>query len=181
MQHCKPAARPTLAGCSPSNGALRPSRRTAMGGLLAAGTIAALLAPAQASAFTVTETPLTSLGFVPEREGVVPWRLLRSVDAAARQPLFPQELRELHGQTVLLNGHLLPLSDGDEQREFLLAPFRAHCPFCIPGGAASFVAVRAQRAIKVTDQPILLTGTFRLTGRDSSGLLFRIDKATAVA
>lgn len=172
---------PNLTDWSPHKGELRPTRRAALAGLLAAGAGAGLLRPDTAHAFSITETPLSALGFVPEREGVVPWRLLGSVDAFARQPLFPEELRQLDGQQALLEGHMLPLSDRDEQREFLLAPFKAHCPFCLPGGAASFVAVRARRPVRLTDAPITLSGTFHLVNSGPGGILYRIDKASPAA
>ena len=70
------------------------------------------------------------------------------------------------------------LDDDDPLTRFLLTAYNAHCPFCMPGGFASIVAVHATRPLGVADKPLTVSEILRLrTDSKSAGLLYRLNNA----
>ena len=56
--------------------------------------------------------------------------------------------------------------------------YRAHGPFCMPGGFTSIVAVHAAKPVRVSDKPLTMRGTLRLFGHNEDGqILYRLDNA----
>jgi hypothetical protein len=144
-----------------------------------------------AGAFTLTQEPLPIDPFQHnprdlEVEGAVPWDLLRDLDvaAASRQPgqtkatmSFPPAVEKLDRQEVKLVGFLYPLATEERTAHFLLTAYPPTCPFCLPGGAADMVEVRAAEPVAVGFDPIVLTGRLALLRDDPSGLLYRLEGA----
>jgi hypothetical protein len=154
-------------------------RRAVFGSALAGGAAALFLGSKAASALTVQNTPPIVLGAIPERRGVLPWRTLALTDAQyGQKPKIPAAVQKLDGREVLIEGHMLPLDDSEHVRRFLLSAYNAHCPFCMPGGMVSIVAIRAEAAISLTDKPLTMHGTLRLISERGSSLIYRLDKAT---
>jgi hypothetical protein len=76
---------------------------------------------------------------------------------------------------------MMVLEDDDPLDRFLLTAYQAHCPFCMPGGFASIVAVHAEKPLRVTDKPLTMRGTLRLlSDNKDSQLLYRLDKAVLI-
>jgi hypothetical protein len=159
---------------------LRLDRRVLVRSALGVGaTIAALLGSSSAQAFSLQKAPPALLGAIPAREGVLSWDSLAQVEAPYGQvPRFSAALTKLNGQVVVIEGHIMVLDDDNPLQRFLLTAYDAHCPFCIPGGFASIVAVHAERPFRVADRPLIMSGILRLlTDSNGGGLLYRLDKA----
>ena len=159
--------------------AFRPKldRRMALGSALAASA-AMLLGSRPAVAWTEQAVSPAVLGAIPERRGVLPWRTLALTEKEyGRKPKFPAAVQQLDGREVVVEGHMLALDDAPRLRQFLLTAYKAHCPFCMPGGMVSMIAVTTQAAIPVKDAPLTLRGTLRVGAEPGTNLVYRLEKA----
>ncbi len=140
--------------------------------------MAGLLGTGSAQALTVEKAAPALLGAIPPRKGVVAWDSLAQVEIPdGEKPRFAAAVMKLNGRPVVIEGHMMVLEDDDPLNRFLLTAYKAHCPFCMPGGFVSVVAVHAERPLHVTDKPLALRGTLRLLSDNGSKLLYRLDKA----
>jgi hypothetical protein len=57
---------------------------------------------------------------------------------------------------------MMPLDDSDSLKRFLLTGYNAHCPFCVPGGFASIVAIPRRSPAAGDRQAARPHGTLRL-------------------
>ena len=157
----------------------RTGRRAVFGSALAFGAATLLLGGKPAAAFSQEKLPPTLLGEIPERDGVLPWRTLAMTDIRAdEQTKIPSTMAALDGEPMAIEGHMMPLDDSDGPRRFLLTAYRAHCPFCMPGGAVSLVVVDADAAVPIADKPVTMRGTFRIITDPGSYFIYRLDQAT---
>jgi len=165
-------------------GGLRPrlDRRVLVSSALGAGAaMAALLGSGSAQALTLEKASPALLGAIPPRNGVVPWDNLMEVNAPLGQkPKFPVAMTKLNGRPVVIEGHMMVLEDDDPLDRFLLSAYKAHCPFCSPGGFASVVAIHAARPVRVSDAPLTMRGTLRLLTDGQTRLFYELDKAIVV-
>ena len=171
----------SLAGWTLDGNAFRQTldRRAVFGSALAVGAAVMLLGAKPAAALTAQNLPPTALGAIPERHGVLPWRTLALTEVQyGQQPKIPAVVQNLDGKQVVIEGHMMPMDDSERLRQFLLTAYNAHCPFCMPGGMVSIVAVHATALVKVTDKPLTMRGTLRLVSERGSSLIYRLDKAT---
>jgi hypothetical protein len=174
------------------------ARTPACIGLTASLLLASALAPAGAwaqpapSSTRVQAPPPFGLGpgyhdprsaFKPleEREGVVSWALLSSVqlkpERARVVPVFPPAVRALNDKTVKVQGFMLPLEPGERQRHFLLSSVPTTCSFCVPAGPEGLVEVRTREPVKVTVDAITVEGRMAVLSDDKYGLLYRVTEA----
>jgi hypothetical protein len=159
---------------------LRLDRRVLVRSALGFGaTMAALLGSGSAQAFSLEKTPPALLGAIPPRKGVVSWDSLAQVEAPYDEmPRFSAEMIKLNGRAVVIEGHMMVLDRDNPLKRFLLTAYNAHCPFCMPGGFASIVAVHAERPLRVADKPLTMRGILRLlTDSEGGGLLYQLDNA----
>lgn len=121
------------------------------------------------------------LNELPERKGVVSWRVLGQVKSAQVGkrvvPEFAPAVRALDGQEVKLQGFMLPIVTGETHDHFLLTMRPPHCPFCLSLGPEYIVEVRAAKPIKHTYEPIVLAGRFAVLSDDPFGLYYRLTAA----
>jgi len=130
---------------------------------------------------TLHTPPGTLLGAIPARKSIVPWDDLAKVEASIGQKLqFPAEVTKLNGRSVVIEGHMMTLDDDDPLNRFLLTAYQAHCPYCMPGGFTSIVAIHADHLVRVTDKPLTMRGTLRLLADGKSQLFYQLDKAVLV-
>jgi len=174
----RPSTRPALRGPwgSTSHGG-GVSRR----GLLAGGVALVGLVAATRSAKSLEVVHTTALlPEIPERDGVLSWRMLSQVagDGWSDAFAFDPQVEALDGKDVTVEGYMLPYDDQAKQRQFLLTAFPAHCPYCMPGGMASLIEVDAAAGVPTTEQRILLRGRLELLRGDGFGLLYRLRNAT---
>ena len=159
---------------------LRLDRRALVRSALIAGaTAAAAFGSRSAHALTLEHLSPTLVGAIAPRKGVVAWADLAQVEIAdGQQPKFSAAISKLNGHPVVIEGHMMVLEDDNPLDRFLLTAYQAHCPFCMPDGFASIVAVRAERPVHVSDKPLTMRGTLRLLSHNEDGrVLYRLDKA----
>lgn len=158
---------------------LRLDRRVLVRSALGAGAaMAAFLGSDSAQALTLEKMSPAMLGAIPPRKGVVPWDSLQEIEAAQGQkPRFSAAMMKLNGRPVVIEGHMMVLDDDNPLTRFLLTAYNAHCPYCMPGGFGSIVAVHADHPIPVTDKVLTMRGTLRLLSDTNTQLLYRLEKA----
>ena len=171
-----------------------PTSRALLGAALAGWALAGATALAQPAPGMGPLGPPPGLGSGPgyhdprsafkplqEREGVVSWSLLSSVqlkpERARVVPVFPPAVRALHDKTVKVQGFMLPLEPGERQRHFLLSAVPTSCSFCVPSGPEGLVEVRTRTPVKVTVDAITVEGRMAVLSDDKYGLLYRVSDA----
>jgi hypothetical protein len=122
---------------------------------------------------------------LPELQGVVSWRTLAQVEpvkqGAKMVPRFSKELLALDGQRVRVQGFILPMDMGDQQKHFLISAVPPHCPFCMPAGPDAIVEVFGKQPIAYGFDPIIVYGKMTILKDDPGGLLYRLTEAEPVA
>lgn len=125
--------------------------------------------------------PRSTFKPIEEREGVVPWRLLAMVTTRVRNnrvvPTFPDPVKALDGQTVRLQGFMLPLEPGERQRHFLLSAVPTTCAFCVPAGPEGLVEVRTREPVRYGVDAVTLEGRMAVLADDRYGLFYRLSDA----
>lgn len=128
---------------------------------------------------------LFSATLLPELEGVVSWKTLSQVEPIKQGdrmlPRFSTEILGLDGKAVRVQGFVLPLDLGGQQKHLLLSAVPPHCPFCMPAGPDAIVEVIAKKKIAYGIEPILISGKFAVLKDDPTGLLYRLTDAEPIA
>ena len=89
------------------------------------------------------------------------------------------EVKALAGQTITLNGFVLPLDGSDHTKHFLLTRRTPVCMFCPPGEPNEVTEVVAPHPIVWTDKIVTVTGPLSLINKGEKGIFFKIDATTA--
>ena len=111
---------------------------------------------------------------VSERSGVLPWKVLARVKPAAKGPNFDHSVLVLDQQPVTLEGFMLPLEPGEQQKHFLVGAHPPSCPYCFPGGPDQMVEVKASSGVEYSYDPVLLQGKLLLLRNAASGLYYQL-------
>ena len=115
---------------------------------------------------------------LPDAKGAVPWSLLSATPIKMVNgklgPAFSPALKPLNGQTVKLQGYILPLEAGQTHSYFLLSAWSPTCPFCLTAGPEAMVEVRARTAVKHSMDPVVVQGRLMLLDTDPSGMFYRL-------
>ena len=124
--------------------------------------------------------------FLPDRQGVVSWKTLASVEPVkqgAKMVLrFNKEILDLDKQRVRVQGFVLALDiSQQEQKHFLITAVPPHCPFCLPAGPDAIVEVFAKKPVRYDSEPIVVSGKLAVLRDDPSGVLYRLTEAEPVA
>jgi uncharacterized protein len=119
-----------------------------------------------------------------KRDDVVPWSVLTAIttknDKNKILPVFTQPQLSLHQKTQKVQGFMMPLEPGPNQRHFLLTSVPLTCGFCQPGGPESMIEVRTKTPVKYSLEPVVVEGKFQVLNDDPYGLYYRITDAVAV-
>ena len=113
----------------------------------------------------------------------ISWQQLSDVEyvrgeTGVFKPDFPEEVAALEGKEVRLKGFMMPLEQGEKQRQFILSSYPvADCQFCLPGGPGSFIEVRAPEGVPFSYKAIAVRGTLELLEDDQLGMLYRLTDA----
>jgi hypothetical protein len=122
---------------------------------------------------------------LPDRAGVVSWKTLAQVEPVKQgQKMVPQFSRDILGldkKDVRVQGFIIPLDLGDQQKHFLLSAVPPHCPFCLPAGPDAIVEVLAKKPLQYGFEPIVVAGRFAVLQNDPAGVLYRMTDAEPVA
>lgn len=118
-----------------------------------------------------------------EREGILSWKLLSSVQTKVEKnrvvPTFPAPVQALDRTTVKVQGFMLPLEPGVQQKHFLLSSVPTSCGFCVPAGPEGLVEVRSKTPVKYTLEPVVVEGKLAVLEKDPYGLFYRVTDAVA--
>lgn len=118
---------------------------------------------------------------LPDARGAVPWSLLSATSIKMANgklgPAFPAGLKPLNGQTVKLQGYILPLEAGQTHSYFLLSAWSPTCPFCLSAGPEAMVEVRAKNAVRYSMDPVVVEGRLMLLDSDPGGMFYRLVEA----
>jgi hypothetical protein len=118
-----------------------------------------------------------------DKRPVVSWDALGKVSGVMQKgryvPQFPKDIAALDRKEVKLEGFMMPLDMGVQQKRFLLTAVPSTCGFCLPGGADQIVEVQARTAVKYVLDPIVVSGRFVLVHDEAGGLLYRLTDAIA--
>ncbi|ABI56547.1 DUF3299 domain-containing protein [Alkalilimnicola ehrlichii MLHE-1] len=120
-------------------------------------------------------------GELPERDDVLSWRRLGALKTWEEEDLlaaeFPDDILALEGQTVRVQGFMMPLEQGDRQRHFLLSASTPSCFYCAPGGPESVVEVKTDRGLAFTFDALTLEGELELLDPNEMGMFYRLKDA----
>jgi uncharacterized protein len=174
-------------GASPARG----PRLAAAAWLLFVTSVSAQLAPpieqrvpggAPAGQGAGYHDPRSSFKPLEERDGVVSWKLLSSVETKAEKnrvtPVFPGPVKAMNDKTVRVQGFMMPLEPGDRQKHFLLSAVPTTCGFCVPAGPQGLIEVRSKIPVKYSIEPVVVEGKFAALENDQYGLFYRLTDAT---
>ena len=129
-------------------------------------------------------SPLSPFAPLPQRKDVVAWSTLTDITTRVEQkrivPVYPDAVSALHQKTLRLQGFMMPLEPGENQRHFLLASVPLTCSFCTPGGPESMVEVRTRKPVKYKLEAVVVEGRFHVLQNDAYGLYYRITDAVGV-
>jgi uncharacterized protein len=129
-------------------------------------------------------SPLSPFAPLPRRTDVVAWSVLTDVKTRIENrrivPVYPRPVSDLNQKTVRLQGFMMPLEAGEQQRHFLLASVPLTCSFCTPGGPESMVEVRTRSPVTYSQGAVVVEGRFHVLQADPYGLYYRITEAVAV-
>lgn len=129
-------------------------------------------------------SPLSPFAPLPKRDDVVAWSTLTDITTKVEKkrivPVYPAPVTALNQKKLRLQGYMMPLEPGENQRHFLLASVPLTCGFCTPGGPESMVEVRASKPVKYKLEAVVVEGTFHVLQDDKYGLYYRITGAVGV-
>lgn len=129
-------------------------------------------------------SPLSPFAPLPRRQDVVAWSVLTDistrVDNRRIVPVYPSAVRRLDQKQVRLQGFMMPLEPGEQQRHFLLSSVPLTCSFCTPGGPESMVEVRTRSPVRYSLGAVVVEGKFHVLVNDPYGLYYRITEAVGV-
>jgi uncharacterized protein len=152
---------------------------------LAPPTPAAASAPGQLGREALPSASDYSSQILPEIKGVVSWKTLAQVMPVKQKdrfvPQFSDTVAKLDKTEVKLQGFMMPLDMGENQKRFILAAVPSSCSFCLPAGPDAMIEVRAKTSVKFGFEPIVLTGKFAVLKDDPAGLYYRLTDAEAIS
>lgn len=124
------------------------------------------------------------VSFADDKRPMVSWDALGQVTGAVQKgrfvPQFSKDVTALDKREVRLEGYMMPLDVGAQQKRFLLTSAAPTCGFCLPGGPEQIVEIQARTPVKYVLDPVVLSGRFALVHDDAGGLLYRLTDAIAV-
>ena len=93
---------------------------------------------------------------------------------------FPPPVKALNGQTVKLQGFMIPLDAAHTGTHFLLSKYTPVCDFCPPGEPNEVVEVHTARPIRFVPQLVTINGKFSLMNNGEKGLFFQLSSASVL-
>lgn len=119
-----------------------------------------------------------------ERADVLSWNFLTAVKTKNVKnrllPVFPADIQALSKTKQRVQGFMMPLEPGENQRHFLLSSVPLTCSFCVPGGPESMVEVKTKTAVRYSMEAVVVEGVFAVLEDDPFGLYYRMTDATPI-
>lgn len=119
------------------------------------------------------------------------WKTLAKVDIEKKfdetlnfevdYPTFSEEVKKLDGQTIELQGWMIPLEELQGETYFVLSslPF-ANCFFCGGAGPETVAEVFSKDKIKYTEKRITVRGRLKINADDPMKLMYILQQAEIV-
>ncbi len=119
------------------------------------------------------------------------WKTLAKVDIEKKfdetlnfevdYPTFSEEVKKLDGQTIELQGWMIPLEELQGETYFVLSslPF-ANCFFCGGAGPETVAEVFSKDKIKYTEKRITVRGKLKINADDPMKLMYILQQAEIV-
>jgi uncharacterized protein len=121
---------------------------------------------------------------MPQVDGAVSWDALgKAKPVKVKNKLsteFPDDVMALNRRDVKLVGFMMPLAPGDKQTHFLMSYSPQTCAFCMPSGPEGMVEVKTKTPVKVTFEPLVMSGKFEVLADDPGGVYYRLIDAGQV-
>lgn len=119
-----------------------------------------------------------------ERADVLSWNFLTAIKTKNVKnrllPVFPADIQALNKKKQRVQGFMMPLEPGENQKHFLLSSVPLTCSFCVPGGPESMVEVKTKTAVKYSMEAVVVEGVFAVLDDDPYGLYYRMTDATPI-
>ncbi|HEX5737931.1 MAG TPA: DUF3299 domain-containing protein [Hydrogenophaga sp.] len=129
-------------------------------------------------------SPLSPFAPLPKRDDVLAWSLLTDVTTRVEKrrivPVYSAGVKALDQKKQRLQGFMMPLDPGEQQRHFLLSSVPLTCSFCTPGGPESMVEVRTKVPVKYDPGAVVVEGKFHVLPNDPFGFYYRFTDAVGV-
>lgn len=147
---------------------------------------------------TIEPPPLDFMDVIPEfvttPEGGVSWGLFNSTEEEEYlyedeeeytymgvRPIFGEELKNLEGTEILIQGYMFPLGQTEGQELFLLGPFPLSCPYHYHVPPKLIIEVHAKDAEKFSYDAVNVKGTLELVPKDDEfNVFYRLKDAKIV-
>lgn len=119
-----------------------------------------------------------------ERPDVLSWSFLTAIKTKNVNnrllPVFPANIQALNKKTQRVQGFMMPLQPGENQKHFLLSSVPLTCSFCVPGGPESMVEVKTKTPVKYSMDAVVVEGQFAVLEDDPYGLYYRMTDAVPI-
>jgi uncharacterized protein len=119
--------------------------------------------------------------------GGTSWKLLEQTKLNDRtdksgviytKPIFPAAVQSLDGKTIRIAGWMMPLSSSKTQTRWVMLGYPPGCPFHMHALPNQFIEVLSPGGVPTNETKVhIITGRLELTGRDESGIFYRLHNA----
>lgn len=99
-------------------------------------------------------------------------------ETGALSARFPHSIRSLDGAALTVGGFYWPLGPVMTASHFLLTRRNESCKFCPGNEITDTIEVFAERAVAFTQDPIEVSGRFKLVTLSEDGFFFQLHNAT---
>lgn len=94
------------------------------------------------------------------------------------KPEYSDEILALDGKEIKVIGYMFPLTQGDNQTEFLLGPYPQSCPYHYHVGPSEIIEVHSPKGIEFSYEPVKLEGRFSAEFNSEFGVFYYLKDAT---
>lgn len=113
------------------------------------------------------------------------WEVLLEVDwiltSYSMDAVLSDNIKELHGKTVIVEGFMFPLEFKRKHKRFLLSRWpMIECQFCGPGEAESMIFIETDQELAYDTKMFRIQGTFMLSDDVEMGILYELKNARQV-
>lgn len=92
------------------------------------------------------------------------------------KPIYSNQIKALKNKTVTLMGFMFPLDTTDKQKNFLIGPYPASCPFHYHVSPAQIVEVRLKKPIEFSYEPVTVKGVLSLKFNKETGIFYYLEQ-----
>lgn len=142
------------------------------------------IAGASAGSGAGVHSPNSPFKPLQDRADVLSWNFLTTIKTKNVNnrllPVFPAPIQALNKKMQRVQGFMMPLQPGENQKHFLLSSVPLTCSFCVPGGPESMVEVKTKTPVKYSMDAVVVEGQFAVLEDDPYGLYYRMTDAVPV-